>query len=272
MPPPSSISNRPRKRFAQHFLVQPAIAQRIVDTAALEPGEAVLEIGPGRGVLTRRLAARAARLWAVEIDRDLAAALRAEFAADPRVEIVAADVLRLDLPTLLAAAAPVAVVANLPYNISTPVLLQLLDTPDLFSRLVLMLQREVAERVCAPPGGKVYGALTVTVQLVARPAIAFRVPPGAFHPRPQVESAVVVLTPHRPPRLTPPALAAVRCVVRTAFAQRRKQLGNALAPLCPDAAARLTALGIDPTRRPETLAIEEFITVAGTLLTTRLSH
>ncbi len=254
-------SIRPRKRFGQHFLTQPSIARRIVDLATLRGGETVLEIGPGRGALTHLLAERAARLVLSEIDRDLCQELREQFAGQSHVTIVEGDVLDLDLAALLGPGPSVAV-ANLPYNITTPVLIKLLDTPASFSRLVLMLQREVADRICAEPGTKQYGALTVMVQLVATARVAFTVPPTAFAPRPKVDSAVVVIEPQQPPPLSAAARRSVRRVVRAAFSQRRKQLGNALASLGTDPHALLDRLGIDPRRRPETLSVEEFARIA----------
>lgn len=254
-----------RKRFGQHFLVQPGIAERIVELAQLGDAPTVLEIGPGRGALTDRLAARARHVVLVEIDRDLAAALRLRFANAPHVEIIEGDVLRIDLAAHLAALAPVSVVANLPYNISTPVLMQLLGTPELFSRLVLMLQREVAERMCAAPGGKDYGGLSIVVQVVAEARIALRVPPGAFSPAPKVESAVVVLEPRRPTPLDAAQRRALRHVVRTAFSRRRKQLQNVIAPLTDDPYGVLAALGIDPKARPETLSPADFVRLSEAL-------
>jgi 16S rRNA (adenine1518-N6/adenine1519-N6)-dimethyltransferase len=254
-----------RKRFGQHFLVQPAIAERIVDLARLRGDETVLEIGPGRGALTAHLATRCARLVLVEVDRDLAAALRARFAATPSVALIQGDVLRVDLAAALGAGAPATVIANLPYNISTPVLMRLLGAPELFDRLILMLQREVAERLCAAPGSKTYGALSVVVQAIAEPRIALRVPPSAFAPVPKVESAVVVLTPRRPVPLDATRRRALRHVVRTAFARRRKQLVNVIAPLTDDPRGALTALALDPTARPETLTPAQFIQLADAL-------
>ena len=255
-----------RKRFAQHFLTQPAIAERIVALAGLTGGETALEIGPGRGALTDLLAARAARLLLVEVDRDLAAALRQRFAATPAVEVIEADVLRLDLAHVLQPHAPVVAVANLPYNISTPALMQLLGEPELFTRLVLMLQREVAERICAAAGGKAYGALSVAVQVVAAARIALRVPPGAFVPRPTVDSAVVVIEPRRPPPLDAARRHALRHVVRTAFSRRRKQLQNVIAPLTDDPYAVLEGLGLDPRARPETLSPSDFVRLSDVLV------
>ena len=258
-----------RKRFGQHFLVQPGIAERIVDLAGLHGDETVLEIGPGRGALTAMLAARCRRLLLIEIDRDLAAGLRARFADQPHIELIEGDVLRLDLAARLGDAAPATVVANLPYNISTPALMHLLDTPELFSRLVLMLQREVAERLGAGPGGKDYGGLSVVVQAVAEARVALRVPASAFAPRPKVESAVVVLTPRRPTPLSAERRRALRHVVRTAFARRRKQLVNVVAPLTDDPRGALAALGFDPRARPETLSPADFIRLADALVPDR---
>jgi 16S rRNA (adenine1518-N6/adenine1519-N6)-dimethyltransferase len=252
---------RPRKRFGQHFLVRRDIARRIVSLAELSGTETVLEIGPGRAALTVMLADAAAELWVVEIDCDLSQHLREDFACRPHVHVVEGDILAIDLDRLLHASGPVIVVANLPYNISTPVMMKLVEKPDRFCRLVLMLQREVAERITAAPGTKAYGALSVMVQLVAHTRIAFAVHPSAFSPKPKVESAVVIVEPCWPPRLSAEDLARVRVVVRTAFSQRRKQLGNALAPLVEDPRQVLQHLGIDPCRRPETLTTDEFVAI-----------
>jgi 16S rRNA (adenine1518-N6/adenine1519-N6)-dimethyltransferase len=256
-----------RKRFGQHFLVQPVIAERIVSVAGLGADSNVLEIGPGRGALTQRLASCCRRLLLIEVDRDLAEQLRVTYAAQPAVEVITADVLALDLNALLAPLAPLTVVANLPYNISTPVLMQLLGAPELFDRLVLMLQREVAERVCAAPGNKTYGALSVMVQVVADARIALRAPASAFLPRPQVESAVVVIEPRRPVPLAAAERRALRTVVRTAFSRRRKQLANVIAPLTRDARALLAELGFDPRERPERLAPADFVRLSAALST-----
>lgn len=254
-----------RKRFGQHFLVQAGTAERIVALAELRGDETVLEIGPGRGALTALLAPRCRRLVLVEVDRDLAAALRPRLADRPSVELHQADILRVDLAALLAPDASATVIANLPYNISTPVLMRLLDAADRFDRLVLMLQREVAERLGAAPGGKTYGALSVVVQAIADTRVALRVPPSAFVPPPQVESAVVVITPRRPPALDATRRRALRGVVRVAFARRRKQLVNGLAPLTDDPRRVLAALGLDPRARPETLAPADFVRLADAL-------
>jgi 16S rRNA (adenine1518-N6/adenine1519-N6)-dimethyltransferase len=253
---------RARKRFGQHFLTQPSVARRIVDLAELTGQESVLEIGPGQGALTHMLEEKAAHLYLVEIDRDLAERLRGEYAGKPNVDLVEGDVLKMDFSSLLQRDAPVAMVANLPYNISSPVLMKTLDTPQLFSRIVLMLQREVAERICAQPGTKAYGGLSIVVQLVATTRAAFSVPPTAFSPQPKVHSSVVVIEPYDPMPLTASERIAVRRIVRTAFSRRRKQLANALAPLIADPREILRSLDIDPRRRPETLPPAEFLRLA----------
>jgi 16S rRNA (adenine1518-N6/adenine1519-N6)-dimethyltransferase len=258
----ASPAHRPRKRFGQHFLVQPQLAQRIVALAELRGSETVLEIGPGRGALTDLLTTAARELWLIEIDRDLHAALCARFATARHVHVIEGDALRIDYGTLLGASAPAVVVANLPYNIATPLLMQLLEHPDLFTRLVVMVQREIADRLAAGPGSKSYGALSVMFQLLATLRTAVVVGPGAFHPRPKVDSAVVVIDPRPRPGVSREQLPTVRRVVRAAFAQRRKQLGNALSAVSGDPHAALHAIGIDPKRRAETLSIEDFVALS----------
>jgi 16S rRNA (adenine1518-N6/adenine1519-N6)-dimethyltransferase len=253
---------RARKRFGQHFLIRPEVTERILSLGELRGSQSVLEIGPGRGALTEQLRSRCPRLVVVEIDRDLVADLRARLGNDPVVRIVEGDVLQLDFDRELAADAPYTVVANLPYNISTPLLMKLTERPDLFRRMVLMLQREVAERICAEPGGKDYGALSVAVQLAAQARIAFGVPPAAFRPPPKVESAVIVVEPFDPSPLDTADRMAVRRLTRSLFSQRRKQLGNLLRRISDDAAEILDELAIDPNRRPETLRPDDFVRLA----------
>lgn len=256
------LSHRPRRRFAQHFLIQGKIAERIVALARLSGREAVLEIGPGKGALTSLLAEAARELWLVEIDRELSAALRARYAGNPAVHVIEGDALAIDLAERLRPHAPIVVVANLPYNIATPLLMRLVERPDVFSLLVVMLQREVASRLSAAPGTKIYGALSVMFQLQASVRSSFTVGPAAFTPRPKVDSAVVVIEPKRPPCVSGEELREVRQVVRAAFAQRRKQLGNALAALGSGAIDALARAGVDRRRRPETLTAREFVAVA----------
>jgi 16S rRNA (adenine1518-N6/adenine1519-N6)-dimethyltransferase len=263
----AAIDRRPRKRLGQHLLADSGVIRRIVALAGLTGKESVLEIGPGLGALSEELARRCARLCLIEIDRDFAARLRDRFAASPHVEVVEQDVLKADLSVLCPE--PTIVVANLPYNISTPVLFRLLDHADRFPRLVLMLQREVAERIRAQPGQDGYGVLSVMVQFRARVRRGIHVDAAAFVPRPKVASEVVVLEPYERPPVTVTDPRDLRLVVRGAFQQRRKQLVNSLGTLTSDPRQILAAAGIDPTRRPETLSLAEFGRLADALSSRR---
>lgn len=249
----------PRKRFGQHFLRDRAVLARIVDALGLTGAETVVEIGPGRGALTDLLVPGARRLVAIEIDRDLAAHLRTRYAADPHVEVVEADVLQLALGDL---AGPDYVLAgNVPYYITTPILFHAL-TPPRPARAVYLVQREVADRLTADPGGKTYGALGVNVQAVARVELILRVPPGAFQPPPQVDSALVRVTPRADPVIAPHEEPRFRRFVQAAFALRRKQLRRVVRTvtgLDVEAAEHALAVaGVDPDARPETLSAAEF--------------
>lgn len=253
-----------RRALGQHFLRDPAVARAIVDLADPGPRDVVVEIGAGEGALTGELARRAGRLVALEIDPALVARLRARF---PGVEVVEADARRWDFAALGAPpGGRVLVVGNLPYSASKPILAALVAARAAIARMVLMLQREVAERVAAAPGSRQYGSLSVLTQLYCDVRVAFRVPPGAFRPPPRVESAVVELTVLPRPRAPVADERRFHAVVRVAFAQRRKTLANALAgslgrPL--DAVRQaLEEVGIEPRRRAETLTIPEFSRVA----------
>lgn len=255
---------QPQKRWGQHFLCDPAVARRIVDAARLEPDATALEIGPGLGALTDALAERAARLYLVEIDRGLAARLEERYAAQPQVRVLVGDVLALPLDALVPDD-DITVVANLPYNVSTPVLFRLLALRPRVRRAVLMLQREVAERLVAPPGGDARGALSVMVQTWATVRVAFAVSRRSFLPRPRVDSAVVVLDTAAAPRVPLADVELYEAVVRAAFGQRRKMLRNAVAVLAASRGidstqleARFAQAGVDPRARAETLALEDF--------------
>jgi len=263
---------RPRKRWGQHFLCDAAVVRRIVDTAEIGPGGAVLEIGPGLGALTDELARRAARLVLVEIDPALAARLTERFAADDRVRVVTGDVLELPLEELLGAT-PATVVANLPYNVASPVLFRLLELRARVPRAVLMLQLEMAERLTARPGSKTYGASSVVVQAFAEVRIAFKVSRRSFLPPPDVDSAVVDVRWSPAPRADVGDPELFRAVVRAAFGQRRKMLRNALRLLVEARAgaaspeAVLRAAGIDPAARAETLDLAAFARLTRALQT-----
>ena len=261
----------PRKRWGQHFLCDPGVVRRIVETARIDDEPAVLEIGPGLGALTDELAARAKALHLVEVDRVLAARLTERYADRPHVRVHTGDVLELPLDTLLDAPRAV-VVANLPYNITTPILFRLLDLRHRFPRAVVMVQREVATRLAARPGGKDWGVLPALIQTFAEVRLAFRVSRRSFLPPPRVESAVVEVCWSEAPRADVHDIERYRAVVRAAFGQRRKTLRNALGRLAAEGgldAARITAAfaraGVDPGTRAERLSIADFARLARAL-------
>ncbi len=256
---------RPRKRWGQHFLCDPAVARRIVETAELGPRSVVLEIGPGLGALTDDLAARAGRLYLVEIDPGLATRLAAQYANDPRVRVVAGDVLSLPLGELVSEPSAT-VVANLPYNIALPVLFRLLDLRARFPRAVVMLQREMAARLAARAGSADYGITSVLLQAFAELRVAFGVSRRSFLPCPDVDSAVVDIRWSVAPRAEVGDPELFREVVRSAFGQRRKMLRNALAALAArrgvTATGALARAGIAPAARAETLDLAAFARLA----------
>jgi 16S rRNA (adenine1518-N6/adenine1519-N6)-dimethyltransferase len=256
---------RPRKRWGQHFLCDPPVARRIVETAELGPRSVALEIGPGLGALTDELAARVGRLYLVEVDPALANRLAARFAGEPRVQVVAGDVLSMPLADVVSEPV-VTVVANLPYNIAMPILFRLLDARARFPRAVLMLQREMAQRLAAAPGTAAYGVASVLVQAFADVRIAFGVSRRSFLPRPDVDSAVVDVRWSAAARANVGDVALFRAVVRAAFGQRRKMLRNALGALATeravDLAAAFATADIAPTARAETLDLAAFARLA----------
>ncbi len=258
---------RPRKSLGQCFLTDPRIASRIVSLGGVGPADRVVEIGPGRGILTRVLADRAAEVTAIELDPRWSAALREEFAGSARVRVEQADALIFPFEEL---APGFKVIANLPYYISTPILFRLLGLRDRITLMVLMLQREVVDRLLARPGTKAYGALSVSVAYAAEVRKGFSVAAGSFSPRPAVESAVVVITPRPAPAITVRDEPLLMRVIRGAFAHRRKVLANALTDEGfekPAVAAALERAEIAPARRGETLNLEEFGRVADALTT-----
>jgi len=256
---------RPRKRWGQHFLCDPAVARRIVETAELGPRSVALEIGPGLGALTDELAARAGRLYLVEVDPALAERLAARFADDARVRVIAGDVLSLSLDDVVAEPT-VTVVANLPYNVAMPIVFRLLDARARFPRAVVMLQREMAQRLAAAPGTAAYGVASVLVQAFADVRVVFGVSRRSFLPRPDVDSAVVDVRWSAAPRADVGDVTLFRAVVRAAFGQRRKMLRNALAGLAAERAVDLVGAfataGIAPTARAETLDLAAFARLA----------
>jgi 16S rRNA (adenine1518-N6/adenine1519-N6)-dimethyltransferase len=259
--------HRPRKRFGQHFL-EAAWVRKLVDAIDPQPDDVFIEIGPGRGALTRPLAARSMRVVGIEIDRDLAAALTGE--GLPNVQVVTGDVLHTDLAALVPSEQParLRVAGNLPYNISSPILFRLLAWQRSAPRLtdaVVMLRREVADRLAARPGSRDYGVLSVLFARQVRVSRLLVLPPGAFRPPPQVTSAVVRLE-FLPEAEVPDAPPLFEGLVRAVFAQRRKTLGNALRAFATtrraDPVAALRGAGLDPAKRPETLDLQAFLALA----------
>jgi 16S rRNA (adenine1518-N6/adenine1519-N6)-dimethyltransferase len=264
----------PRKRFGQHFLTDRSALQRIVEALAPTAADTVVEIGPGRGALTDLLAERSGKVVAIEIDRDLVVALRARYAERSNILIVEGDVLAVDLAAL--AGGPFLLVGNLPYNITTPILFHAL-VPPRPTRLVFLVQREVAERLAAPPGSSPYGALTVNATALTRVELIGTVGAGAFTPRPAVESAIVRLTPLPEPRCEPAEEAPLRSLVVALFGQRRRQMVRALRTVSAatlsveEARHLLEAAAIDPAARCETLAPADFVRLLRQLRTSAAS-
>ena len=254
----ASSGHRARKRFGQHFLHDPGVIARIVRAIAPKAGETLVEIGPGLGALTVPLLEAAGSLTVIELDRDVIPHLREACGSSPALNVIQADALRVDY-TELADGRRLRLAGNLPYNISTPLLFHLLEHAGVIQDLHFMLQKEVVRRICAAPDTEDYGRLTVTLAARAEAAELFTVGPGAFTPPPQVDSAVVRITP-RPAPFPIRDLARYDRVVTLAFGQRRKTLHNALrGAVTPEAYA---AAGIDPRARGETLSPEQFARLA----------
>jgi 16S rRNA (adenine1518-N6/adenine1519-N6)-dimethyltransferase len=245
-----------RKRFGQHFLHDPGIIRRIIDAVAPTPAQRIVEVGPGRGALTWGLLDRAKAMDVIEIDRDLAQSLSADPRARSGLRVHVENVLDTDFLALRGDGAPLRIVGNLPYNISTPLLFRLMNQRAAVGDMHFMLQKEVVDRMAAPPGGKQYGRLTVMLAAYAEVEALFDVGPGAFQPPPRVWSAIVRLRPSPEPRFAIGAEGVLRTLVTAAFSHRRKTLRNGLKGfLGPE---DIEACGIDPQLRPETLAPAQF--------------
>ncbi len=261
---------RPKKSLGQHFLTDTNIARDIVEAANITGDDAVVEIGPGNGILTRLLAERAKKVIAIEIDERLADGLKNDLAGFKNIELLHADALQFPFEKI---EGRFKVAANLPYYITTPIIFHLLESRDKIVSMTLMMQKEVAERIAAKPGGKDYGVLSIAVQFYTEPLINFIVPSSAFYPKPKVESAVVSFSILKKRRVDVLDEGFFFKVVRAAFSQRRKTLRNALKaanlPKTTDDAldSAFTKTGIDPKRRGETLSIAEFAKLADQLAT-----
>jgi 16S rRNA (adenine1518-N6/adenine1519-N6)-dimethyltransferase len=256
---------RAKRSLGQNFLVDGNLQRKIVGALDPGPGDSVVEIGPGPGALTDHLVGRAGRLVLIELDRDLSADLARRWGDRPDVEVWSEDVLDVDLPARVERWSETKVVGNIPYNITTPILFHLLERPRP-AEILLMVQREVADRIVAPPGGDGYGALSVGVQSVADPEFLFGVPRRAFRPTPNVDSAILRITPHDPPRLSLAEETRLRRLTRAVFQWRRKQMQKTLRDhpdlgLPREVVMRLGRT-VDLTRRPETFGTTELLDLA----------
>ena len=260
----------PRKSLGQHFLVDRNILNKVIRTAQVEKGDVVLEVGPGLGEMTLALAQHAKKVIAVEIDSKLAVILKQKVRDFSNVEVVKSDILKMDFSQFLRKERhPIKVVANLPYQITTPLLFRFIESKEAFSTLTLMLQKEVAERMVASPGRKEYGPLSIFIQMFSDVSIRFFIKPSAFFPPPKVESAAVRMSFKEKPVVKLEAEEWFKKVVKGCFGYRRKTLMNALKhsglPLPQSVESRMEKIGIDPRRRPETLTIQEFVHLAEAL-------
>lgn len=265
-----------KKSLGQNFLIDQNILGKIVAAAGLDDTKGALEIGPGIGALTEKLAQEAGKVAAVEIDQRLLPILEEVLEPYPHVRVIHGDVLKLDLQALFAAEfgdmSGVSVVANLPYYVTTPILMKLLEEKLPLTHIVVMIQKEVAERMAAAPGGKEYGSLSIAVQYYSVPELICTVPHSVFIPQPNVESAVIRLTVRKTPAVNVADEAFFFEVVQASFAQRRKTISNNLKSRFFPKEGRerleqlLEAAGIVPSRRAETLSLAEFAKLSDTLL------
>ena len=260
----------PKKGWGQHFLIDRNILNKVVRTAHLEKEDIVLEVGPGLGEMTLALARQVKKVIAVEIDPKLVEILRKKTVDSPNVEVIKGDILEINFDQLHnQEGQQIKVVANLPYQISTPLLFRFIESRNVFSALTLMLQKEVAERMIALPGGKDYGPLSVFTQAVSNLSICLFIKPSAFFPPPKVESAVIHMVWKERPVVSLEEEEWFKKVVRGCLGYRRKRLMNALKysdiALPPDIERRMERIGIDPQRRPGTLTLQEFARLAEVL-------
>lgn len=250
------MKHRPRKRFGQNFLQSQSIISKIIEAFNPQPDDCVVEIGPGLGALTKPLLNQLNCLIAIEIDQDLRQQL-SQSAQAQKLSLIAADVLTVDFMQL---GQSLRVIGNLPYNISTPLLLHLLQALPVIKDMHFMLQKEVVSRLAAEPGSKAYGRLSIIMQYYCEISELFDVPPSAFFPQPKVDSAIVRLVPYQQSPFSAVDRLILEKVVAQAFAMRRKTLANNLKPLMT--ANELEALGLLPTARPEQLSVAEYVKIA----------
>lgn len=260
------------KGFGQNFIVNPGVCPKMVQAAGIDGSFGVLEVGPGIGVLTKELCLRAAKVVSVEVDERLAPILGETMAAFSNFRLVMGDVLKTDLAALIArefAGLRVAVCANLPYYITSPIVMKLLEERLPLAHITVMVQKEAAQRLCAQPGTRAAGAVSYAVHYYAQPQVLFTVQPGSFYPPPKVTSAVIQLRLHTQPPVAPHSEADMFRTVRAAFSQRRKTAANAVsAGLGLDkvrVAAAMESAGIAPTARPEQLTLADYAALSDAL-------
>lgn len=258
-----------KKRFGQNFITDPGILNKIVDAAEVTEDDLVIEVGPGLGTLTKAIAEKAGQVISIEIDKDLIPILKETLGDVDNVQVIEGDALKLNLDQLvierLGELRPYKIVANLPYYITTPLIMHFLEEGYNVERIVVMVQKEVAQRIVANPGTKDYGALTVNLELFTQAKIAFIVPRHIFTPRPDVDSAIVDLLVRKPPLYPTKDRDFLRKLITAAFGQRRKTLLNSLRALAIDKNILIEAMeatNIDSSRRGETLSLEEFVLLA----------
>ena len=250
------MTHKPRKRFGQNFLHDHNIIYSLLSSLNAQAKDHWVEIGPGMGALTEPLLAQGLNLEVVELDRDLVVYLKDKFKAYPHLKIHSADALRFDFAALAKDNEKLRVIGNLPYNISTPLMFHLLDNAKCIEDMHFMLQKEVVDRICAEPGNKKYGRLSVMMQYYCKTELLFDVPPESFDPAPKVMSAIVKLIPHAQPPVEVNNLKMLNRVVVQAFSQRRKTLRNSLKKLIEEDA--ISALGVDPNLRAEMISLTDF--------------
>jgi len=248
-----------RKRFGQNFLQDEMVIADIVGAIDPAADQHLVEIGPGHGAITQYLLPACQRMDVIELDRDLVPLLQQKFAYYDHLTIHEADALSFDYTTLVSADAPLRVIGNLPYNITTPLLFHLLAQSDCIADMCFMLQLEVVERICAQPGSKTYGRLSIMMQYQCEAVQLFTVPPEAFEPRPKVDSAIVYIKPLSVRLGGDMAIAALDKVVTQAFSQRRKTISNTLKSIM--SLSVLETLNIDFKQRPETISVEQYVAI-----------
>ena len=263
------MTHTPRKRFGQNFLHDHNIIYHILSSLQAKPDEHWVEIGPGMGALTEPLLNLGLRLDVVELDRDLVSLLKDKFKQHANLEIFSADALRFNFSALVKNNEKLRIIGNLPYNISTPLMFHLLDNAQCIDDMHFMLQKEVVDRICAAPGSKKYGRLSVMMQYYCATELLFDVPPESFDPAPKVMSAIVRLVPHQQPPVEVNDITMLNRVVVQAFSQRRKTLRNSLKKLIEEDA--IIALNIDPTLRAEALSLADFAKLSNLLIQEELS-